>query len=345
MTVPAPGIGGWAIASGDGERAALGFDPERVERFGLSETRLFGGDSFSITVVRDGRIAFEVQTFNVMPHVRFDLWSCTKSFTSLAYMLAFARGELAPDARAYDLIAEGAPLTDPRKAQVTIEQLLTMSAGFRGEGEAMGGTPTAAHEGMFEYALGHTRSRYGASAAELMADPGTAFNYSDPGFSHLALAFAAATGRELDEVVAEEVLAPIGIEAAWWARTGGGELIGPHTIPHTGLCLSSRELARVGLLLRHDGVWDGARILPGAELAAALAPSRCLPTYGRAIWLNTERGLFPAAPEDTIAFMGYRSNRLYVIPSLDLVIARTGTGPPERDEAAFLENVLATLAG
>jgi hypothetical protein len=41
---------------------------------------------------------------------------------------------------------------------------------------------------------------------------------------------------------------------------------------------------------------------------------------------------------------GFRSNRLYVIPSLDLVIARTSAGPIEREEGAFLETLVGATA-
>jgi CubicO group peptidase (beta-lactamase class C family) len=303
-------------------------------------------------VVRHGVLAFESRTFNVMPHALFDLWSCTKSFTGLCYALLFdaaQRGELGPGApspgsRAYDLIPEGQPLTDPRKAGITLEQLLTMTAGFAGAGEWMAGTPTAIGDGMFEFALGRCPNVDGASAAVLARDPGADFGYSDAGFSHLSLAFAAVMGRELDEVLAERILGPIGVPAYAWPRAGGGHLIGPHTIPHTGLCLSSRSLARVGLLLLNNGNWDGRQLLPPAWLGWLLEPSPHNPAYARTFWTNAGGALWPGLPHDLYGMFGFNSNRLYVIPSADLVIARAGAGPGDRDEQGLLEAVLAGLA-
>ena len=144
--------------------------------------------------------------------------------------------------------------------------------------------------------------------------------------------------------MAERVFAPLGIERVSWARTGGGALIGPHTVPHTGLVLSSRDLARVGLLLLRRGRWGDAQLLPEEGLDHFLAAVAGEPAYGRTFWLNTGARLFPGAPADLFGMMGFRSNRLYVIPSLDLVVARTAAGPIEREENAFIEQLVETLA-
>ena len=343
---PAPEAdGGWTYARTAEEVSAAGFDPGLLAAFDRTELALFAGETFSLSVVRGGVLAHELRSFNMLDDSRVDVWSCTKSFTGLAYMFlldAGSRGELACgpvglDTKAYDLIPDGRPLTDPRKADITLDHLLTMSAGFVGEAEGVLGTATASGVGMFEFALGRADNRFGVSAARLARDPGTAFDYSDPGFSHLSLAFAHAMGREIDEVVAERVFTPLGIERVAWARAGGGRLIGPHTVPHTGLSLSSRDLARVGLLLLRRGRWQGRELLPQKQLDAFLSPSDCNQSYGRTFWLNAGGRLFPNVPEDLFGMFGFRSNRLYVIPSLDLVIARTATGPIEREEGAFLE--------
>lgn len=349
QSFPAPeSQGGWTCARTREEAAAAGLDPDRLAAFARNELALFAGETFALSVVRAGVLAHEVRSFNMLADSRVDIWSCTKSFTGLAYMLlldASARGELpcgpvTLDTRAYDLIPEGRPLTDPRKAEITLDHLLTMSAGFVGEAEGVLGTATDIGVGMFEFALGQEQNRFGTSAARLVREPGTAFDYSDPGFSHLSLAFAHAVGRELDEVVAERVFAPLGIERVAWARAGGGHLIGPHTVPHTGLSLSSRDLARVGLLLLRRGRWAGQQLLPEEQLDAFLTSSPRNPSYGRTFWLNTGGRLFPNLPEDLFGMFGFRSNRLYVIPSLDLVIARTAAGPIEREEGAFLESLV-----
>jgi CubicO group peptidase (beta-lactamase class C family) len=292
---PAPeSEGGWCLARTRDDVAAAGLDPDRLAAFDRTELTLFGGETFAVSVIRGGVLAHELRSFNVLHDSRFDVWSCTKSFTGLGYMFlleagacgGLASGAVGLDTPAYDLIPEGMPLTDPRKADITLDQLLTMTAGFIGEGDGVLGTTTRTGVGMFEFALGRAENALGRSAAMLIRDPGTAFDYSDPGFSHLSLAFAHAMGRELDEVVSERVFAPLGIGSVSWSRAGGGDDIGPHTVPHTGLSLSSRDLARVGLLLLRRGRWHGAQLLPEDWLDLFLTSSPLNRSYGRTFWLN-----------------------------------------------------------
>jgi hypothetical protein len=41
--------------------------------------------------------------------------------------------------------------------------------------------------------------------------------------------------------------------------------------------------------------------------------------------------------------MGYRSNKCYVIPSLDLVVARIGSGPVTWDEQLLLGGIVGAI--
>ena len=56
------------------------------------------------------------------------------------------------------------------------------------------------------------------------------------------------------------------------------------------------------------------------------------PAYGYTWWVNTKGARWPSLPRDTFALEGYRANRCYIIPSLDLVVARVGSGPATWDE-------------
>ena len=71
-------------------------------------------------------------------------------------------------------------------------------------------------------------------------------------------------------------------------------------------------------------------------------PSDANPAYGRLWWLNgseytmSARGrkngpLISEAPDDLVAALGFLDRRLYIAPSLDLVVARTGADAPDSD--------------
>jgi CubicO group peptidase (beta-lactamase class C family) len=334
--------GGWRpLRDEDEVRSIGGFDPVRLAQVEVTQSQLCGGDSYSIVVVRHGRLVAQWDTFNVLSPTRFDTWSCTKSFTSLAWgALLATEGSLSFDTRAYDLIG-GHPVTDERKHVITIGQLLSMTSGIAGERFGVFGCPTDVFHGPFEFAMGLAPNRFGQMVDRLATDPGEGWDYSDPGYAHLGLAFAAASGREMDEVLQERVLLPIGVESASWDVQGGSGYIGPHTNAHTGMHISAREFARVGHLMLHKGAWRGRQLLPASWVELVTRPSQSFnPSYGYGFWVNTERSYVAEAPPDLFAMAGYRSNRCYVVPSADLVVARVGSGPAAWDERFLIRGVL-----
>jgi CubicO group peptidase (beta-lactamase class C family) len=332
-----------------------GFDPDRLD-LALELQSLFHGTyAWAIVIIRNGWLVRESCTFTVLPATRFNVWSCTKSVSGTAWGLLFddsREGRLAGglrvdlDTPAYSLIPDGEPLTDPAKARITIGHLLTMTSGIPGEDHGMYNVTTPPGEGPFEHALGRCPSRYGRWADKLVAEPGTAWEYSDPAFAHLSLAFAHAAGREIDEVIQSRVFEPIGLINFSWVRLGGGRFLGPHTSPHTGLYLSARGLARLGYLALHRGNWSGQQLVPEWWMDLATKSSQELnPSYGYTWWANTHGTMWPGLPEDAFALAGYASNRCYVIPSLELVVARVGMGPPTWNEPGLIGGIVSALAG
>ena len=343
---PPEAEGGWSYAESDEEiRERAHLDPNVLALAAKEQDWYYSGDSWCFSVVRNGVLATEFRSTDTMSSSRFDVFSVTKSFTSLAFGILMGdpeyAGRLDLDSHAYEFIPEGHPLTDSRKAQVTVGQLLSMTGGFSGHYHISGGTQTRLGDGVFEHLLGRVPNRYGYDVGQLIAQPGSRWEYSDPGFSHLSLVFANVTGRELDTFMNERLFGPIGIPAVSWIRSGGGKWIGPHTIAHCGLLLSSRELARCGYLLLRRGLWAGRRIVSTDWIERATRTSQPFnPNYGYGFWVNSSGRLWQNLPTDSFAMMGYRGNRCWVVPSLDLVVARTGSGPRMLDDTYFPSKVL-----
>ena len=341
--------GGWDVLRGDEEIASAGgFDPARLRQVATTQYQLCGGDSYSIVIIRHGRLVAEINTHNVLTPTRFDVWSCTKSFTSLAWgALLASNPELSFDTRVYDLIYDLIPdhrVTDDRKREITVGQVLSMTSGIRGERFGIFGNPTDPFHGPFEYALGLGPNRFDQWVDRLATDPGGGWDYSDPSYAHLALAFASATGREMADFLGERVLEPIGVEYASWDVQGGSGFLGPHTNAHTGMHISAREFARVGYLMLRGGKWQDRQLLPRPWIDLVTRPSQPFNSaYGYGFWVNSERGYVAEAPTDMYAMAGYRSNRCYVVPSLDLVVARVGTGPAAWDERFLIRGVIEAM--
>lgn len=175
-------------------------------------------------------------------------------------------------------------------------------------------------------------------------EAGTHWDYSDPAFAHLTLIFANVMGEEMSEYLKERIFDRIGIENLSWDVQGGSGFIGPHTNAHMGIHISARELARFGYLALHNGVWDEHQVIPRWWMDLATKTSQDLnPSYGYTWWVNTEGTQWPGMPKDAFALAGYRSNRCYIIPSLGLVVARVGSGPPTWDEQGLIEGIVTAI--
>lgn len=102
---------------------------------------------------------------------------------------------------------------------------------------------------------------------------------------------------------------------------------------------TARHMARFGLLLLSEGRWNGQPVLSDtAYFRAMTQPSQNLnPAYGYLTWLNGQNfyrqpgttfsfpgAIVPAAPADMYMAAGKNDQRIYVVPSLDLVVVRQG---------------------
>ncbi len=350
---PPESSGEWRfIEDSDQVRTLAGMDPEKLDLVLQSQAFHYGGDQWSIVIVRHGYLVREFHTFNIPIPTRFNIWSGTKSFTGTAWGLlleASRQNKLANgrkvdlDSPAYPFIPDGYPLTDSRKEQITIRHLLTMTSGVAGHPSGCVGMPMGRGHGAFEHVLGRCPNRHGYWADKLAANPGTHWEYSDLGLQHLSLAFVNIMGVEMRDFMRERVFAPIGIEESSWNVLGGRGFIGPHTNGDSGIYISSRELARFGYLALHNGVWDEQQLIPAWWMELATKASQAMnPNYGYTWWVNSEGTSWPklpmmaGLPRDAFALRGYNANNCYVIPSLDLVVARVGTGPVGWNEQGLI---------
>jgi len=107
---------------------------------------------------------------------------------------------------------------------------------------------------------------------------------------------------------------------------------------------SARELARFGYLALHGGRWGDAQLIPDWWHRLATRASQDMnPSYGYTWWVNSEGAMWPDLPRDAFALAGYASSRCFVIPSLGLVVARVGSGPPTGGEQGLIEGIVEAI--
>ncbi len=106
---------------------------------------------------------------------------------------------------------------------------------------------------------------------------------------------------------------------------------------------SARDWAKFGQLYLQDGVWKGDTILPKDWVTYTRTPADVANgQYGAQFWLNRSKKL-PDVPEDMFSCQGHRGQRIFIIPSRQLVIVRLGFEGNHFDFNQFLAGILKAI--
>jgi CubicO group peptidase (beta-lactamase class C family) len=140
------------------------------------------------------------------------------------------------------------------------------------------------------------------------------------------------TGASASDFARRELFEPLGIENAVWPTDADGVSHG-----FADLKLQPRDMAKLGYLWLHNGVWEGKQIVPASYLAAAFSPhANVMPgvQYGYGMWIYPEHG-HAGGPADFEA-NGNGGQRIEVVPSEDMVVVTTGSGLDANEVAALI---------
>jgi CubicO group peptidase (beta-lactamase class C family) len=114
----------------------------------------------------------------------------------------------------------------------------------------------------------------------------------------------------------------IGIKNAVFEVDPSGTQVGSSYIYAT-----ARDFARFGLLYLQDGIFNGKRVLPeGWVKYSTTEVADSEGDYGSLFWLN-RAGYHPSAPKDMFSCNGHDGQRLFIIPSKNLVVVVLGYSP------------------
>ena len=320
-------------------------DPEKLGAFRQWLLDSDGRD-FAAVVVRHGHVVLEVERGNSAKTDARRVASVSKAVCATVLAIASERSRQGTTPRvmtfddpAFQFIPWAQPLSDPRKAQITVKQLLNHTSGICPEATG------APNDGSWDYILGHTGD---PRTAKLAFDPGTACGYSTHALDHAGLVCEAVTGKPYDAFAIEALFQPLGIEH-WTFSAHDGFRDGekpPQPHPSHGLGLPARALARLAYCLLQNGRWNERQVVPEwfvQETAAATHTVTSdelrfrLPaqTFSHGWELPRERGdAGRGIPADARFKPGSGGQLIAFVPSLDLVIARqTGSsGPWEYEE-------------
>jgi len=138
----------------------------------------------------------------------------------------------------------------------------------------------------------------------------------------------------------EELLDKIGMHSAIVEVDQVGNYIGSSYAWAT-----TRDWAKFGLLYLHEGNWNGEQVLDSSFVKYVAAPTNTSEgRYGAQFWLNAG-AYFPDAPLDIYYSSGFKGQYVFIIPSENLVIVRTGLkGDPKFDVNEFLREIIASIS-
>jgi CubicO group peptidase (beta-lactamase class C family) len=250
-----------------------------------------------------------------------DLRSATKSITALLIGIAIDQGKI-PSVR--EKIAKWLPwheqtlLKDPRKAQITIEDLLTMRSGL----DCNDWDPRSPGQEDKMYKQEDWVASW--AALPMRTDPGKEFSYCTGNAVALGEILATATDMTVDTFALQYLFRPLKFDRAewnYWANKRGVDT-GGH------LRLLPDDLPKIGQLVLGRGSYNGVRIVSEAWIDAMTQEHTTISgmgqRYGYLWWLDNTKD--PSLPKTRLLWaQGNGGTFLMVLPELRSVIAITGT--------------------
>jgi CubicO group peptidase (beta-lactamase class C family) len=310
-----PAKGQWESVTAE----SLGWNPEKIEEaFTFAKKERSSG----LVILHAGRMVKERYwiingkasyarlSLKTLPGGRTveDVASIQKSVVAFLMTMARERGLVDYDRPVSDYLGSGWSIALPeQEAVVTVRHLMSMSSGLN-------------------------------KHLTFYAPAGTKWHYNTSAYSLLTRILPKVTGKDLQTLTAEWLLSPTGMrETSWVDRPWAKRARRPANT--VGLTTSARDMARFGILILAGGSWNGRPLLKDpALLQEMLSPSQKMnPNYAQLWWLNgtptqsvhrPEMALpVPTAPADMIQARGALGRKIYIVPSLSLVVARLGDQP------------------
>ncbi|OGD55616.1 hypothetical protein A3K81_03375 [Candidatus Bathyarchaeota archaeon RBG_13_60_20] len=238
---------------------------------------------------------------------------------------------------------------------------------------------------MYEYCFGWWRFEGVPAQHTLLFEPGRGFNYSNYGMEMMALAMRNLSGEEVGPYVYDRVLGPIEMpvgvrdnqyrvmrysderelnfsdEPGWgrggsagcnaYGADGSPSPCGYNSVVGSTFRCTARDFARLGYLWLRRGRWGDEQLVPEGWLRKATArfvqDKGDSMNYGYTFWVADE---WEGVPRDTFMSRGHNLNYCYVVPSLDLVVARQGNENGSGEERAhfmktLIQRIVAAIPG
>jgi len=285
----------------------------------------------AVVVLYKGELVAEKydKVMGITPDTRIWGWSMTKSIINAMAGVLTKQGKLDVNA-----VAPVPQWQKDRRRDITINNLMHMSSGQKWD------------ENYSDVSSATNMLYRSADAYKVAIDvpyqkkPETDWNYSSGTTNILSGIMRTLIGNDQSyhEFPYSEIFNKIGISSMIIETDAAGNFVGSSYGYAT-----ARDWARFGLLYYNDGVWKGDTILPKGWVGYTRTPAAASKgEYGAQFWLNKSKKL-PDAPEDLFSCNGHRGQRVFIIPSRNLVVVRLGFSEEGFNHNEFLKGILAAI--
>jgi CubicO group peptidase (beta-lactamase class C family) len=261
-------------------------------------------NTYGFMILYKGKIVTEKYWGEWNAGSRYPIASAGKTVTAFLIGIAQQEGLLDISKKTSDYLGAGWTQAPPEKENlITLRHQLSMTTGLDEVDDACN------DPGCLNY----------------RTDAGTRWAYHTPPYNLLNKILESVSGVSLDEYTKTRLADKIGLRSWAWESNI--------------LSLSTRDMARFGLLILSKGLWNGQQVMTDSEyFEQMISPSNNFnKSYGYLWWLNGkdsfmipgdenvfQGSLVPSAPAGMFAAMGKGDKKIYVVPDHHLVIVRHG---------------------
>ena len=319
--------GGWrTLKDALAIRKSAGIDVKKLDQAFTYATRTsqHGG----LLVVRHGWLVYERYYGRGNREAIPATASVGKVYTSIAsgIMLAEKKAQIPEglETKVFNekYLPQAMPLDDPAKAEITLGQLLSMSAGLHGEGSNPGfvnGNPSVKLDPMPRPATPLDQD-LAAIRTPLWTKPGGGYSYASSSPHVASIVLRNVTGMELDQYIDERLAKPLGWGQWAWAKRYGDTVV-PHARGGGDIALRSTDHLRFLYAILKKGRWGNNQVIPADYIEMCGKPTKWnVHAPMSLMWENNADGHVAGAPKDAFFKSGGGGHGVVVIPSLDMVI-------------------------
>jgi CubicO group peptidase (beta-lactamase class C family) len=305
-----------------GNLTEAGFDSATVTRLVNRVVEGTYPDVHGILVYRGGKLVVEEYFYGYDRDRVHQMRSASKSVVSALVGIAIDRGALSGDS---EFVTKRLPYAsyanpDPRKNRLTLRDLLTMRSGLACDDwdAASPGNESRVYESTdwVKFVLD----------LPVTDQPGTKGHYCSGNVAVAGRVVERATGQLLPVFAQENLFTPLGIRTGdvRWNYTLSSENAGTFA----QLYMRPRDMLKLGMLFQQQGMWNGRQVISRDWITRSTAKWSTVgdSEYGYFWWHQWTNAAMPDGSRrvDMLVATGNGGQKIYIVPSLDLIVVLTG---------------------